>query len=81
MTTCSFPQVRSTLAAAAAAHGTGLLELELDSNALLDTQQLLGSYKQAIRRGGRRIKLAVIDHVISFPPVVLPVKELCDMFR
>ena len=32
--------------------------------------------------GGGRVRLAVIDHVGSFPPVVLPVARLCaEVFR
>jgi hypothetical protein len=32
--------------------------------------------------GGRqRVRLAVLDHIISFPPVVVPVERLCGLLR
>ena len=46
-----------------------------------DHDKLLASFRQAIRSAGKRLKLVVLDHIISFPPVVLPVKELCELCR
>lgn len=47
-------------------------------------EEIITEFKKALERGkanGRRIRLAVIDHVTSMPCVVIPVKELVKICR
>lgn len=81
MSNATYPAVRSTLARAAAAAGAGLLELSFELEDLMDEERILGCFRAALAAGGRRLKLAVVDHVVSFPPVVLPVAQICSMCR
>jgi hypothetical protein len=46
-----------------------------------DEQRILTCWKAALQAGGRRLKLAVLDHVVSFPPVVMPVQQICSLCR
>jgi hypothetical protein len=48
---------------------------------LQDEERILACFRAALQAGGRRLKLAVVDHVVSFPPVVMPVQEICSMCR
>ncbi|MBA0742558.1 hypothetical protein Gogos_015606 [Gossypium gossypioides] len=46
--------------------------------------EIVKEFRQALRRGkqnGRKVRLAVIDHVTSMPTVVIPVKELVTICR
>lgn len=46
--------------------------------------EIISEFKKALELGklnGRKIRLAVIDHVTSMPTVVIPVKELVKMCR
>jgi hypothetical protein len=81
-------QVRSTLARAAARAGAALLEVVLPWDGVGSDNVILSAFASALAehhdgssRGGRRrrVRLAVLDHVISFPPVVMPVAKLCAM--
>lgn len=76
--------MRSTLARAAARSGGALLEVVLPFGpALADAGAVAAAYEEALKiaGGGGKIKLAVIDHCISFPPVIMPVAQLCSLFR
>ncbi|GMN44122.1 hypothetical protein TIFTF001_013316 [Ficus carica] len=47
-------------------------------------EEIISEFKKALERGkanGRKIRLAVIDHVTSMPCVVIPVKELVKICR
>lgn len=46
-----------------------------------DPDALLAAFKSAITAGGRRLRLVVLDHVVSFPPVLLPVQQICELCR
>ncbi len=61
--------------------GAVLLEVQLDLHALLDEGRIVAAFAAAVEAAGDKLKLAVLDHVISFPPVVLPVKRLTRMCR
>lgn len=46
--------------------------------------EIVSEFRKALERGksnGRRVRLAVIDHVTSMPSVVIPVKELVKICR
>ncbi|KAK4282687.1 hypothetical protein QN277_014033 [Acacia crassicarpa] len=47
-------------------------------------QEIITEFRRALERGkadGKRVRLAVIDHVTSMPSVVIPVKELVRICR
>lgn len=41
----------------------------------------MAAFESALSASGKRLRLAVLDLICSFPPVVLPVKRLCKLFR
>ncbi|GIL58989.1 hypothetical protein Vafri_13974 [Volvox africanus] len=79
----TYPAVKSTLARVAAAAGASILEVQLGLEELLRPELTVDAVKAALDAvgGGRRVRLAVLDHVISFPPVVLPVSELVTVCK
>lgn len=47
-------------------------------------EEIIREFKKALEKGkedGKRVRLAVIDHVTSMPSVVIPVKELVQICR
>eukprot|EP00803_Ostreobium_quekettii_P003884 evm.model.scf_1233.4 EVM.evm.TU.scf_1233.4 scf_1233:24014-35309(-) len=80
MTTMTYPAVRSTLARFAAHNGANLLEVELNKETLSSPNSILEAFKAALQ-GRRRVRLAVLDHVLSFPPVVMPLDGLVPICK
>ncbi|GBF87620.1 class V aminotransferase [Raphidocelis subcapitata] len=85
MTNATYPAVRSTLARAAARAGADLLEVLVPLGPELhDASAVEAAFASALalaRASGRRVALAVVDHVLSFPPVVMPLERLCALLR
>jgi len=48
---------------------------------LNSSKKLIGLAEEYITKYSNRIKVAVIDHVSSFPSIIFPVKELVQVFR
>ena len=48
---------------------------------VLDQQELVRRVTAVLEKGQGRIKAAVLDHIVSFPPVVLPLTELVAACR
>ena len=74
-------QVKNAVARITARHGAGMLEVCLSLRVLQKGQEgILEAWKAALeatrKPGGSRVVLAVIDHVASFPPVHMPVREM-----
>lgn len=46
-----------------------------------DEDRLVAAFEAALVAGGKRVRLAVLDLILSFPPVILPVQRLCKLFR
>lgn len=44
-------------------------------------EKLIGLAEEYITKYAGQVKLAVIDHIASFPSVIFPVKELVSLFR
>jgi hypothetical protein len=42
---------------------------------------VIGAFKHALTASKGRVKLAVLDHIGSFPPVVFAVEALCRLCR
>ena len=86
MTQPSYPAVRSAAARWAAAAGAGLADLQLMdllalSPAPVRDGAIVARFESAFQQACGRIKLAIIDHIVSFPPVHLPVAALCALCR
>ena len=74
--------MKNTLARAAARSGAGLLEVQLPLGVLRGGDgAIVGAFKRALAAGKGRVRLAVIDHIASFPPITFPVAELCAACR
>jgi hypothetical protein len=41
----------------------------------------VAAFEAAIAASHGRLRLAVLDLILSFPPVILPVQRLCKLFR
>ncbi|MEW5313357.1 MAG: hypothetical protein WDW38_004930 [Sanguina aurantia] len=92
LTNLTYPAVKSAAVRAAAAAGAGILEIQLGLAEMLQPDLVLGILDKALKSvreertgevegksGGRpesRVRLAIFDHVVSFPPVVMPIAEL-----
>lgn len=48
---------------------------------LQDEEQLVAAFEAGIAASGKRLRLAVLDLILSFPPVIMPVQRLCKLFR
>lgn len=56
-------------------------QLNITPEMLADEGALVAAFQAAARSARGRLKLAVLDHVASFPPVLLPVARLCAVLR
>ncbi len=73
------PQVRSTLAAAATRASAGVLEVLLDARSATDPQLVYRRMRRALRAARGRVRLVVLDHIASFPPIHFEVKRLAAL--
>ncbi len=74
-------QIRHTCARFAGRACADLIEVQLPPAVARDEAAILRAFEETIRAAGRRIRLAVIDHVSSFPPVLFPVQQICALCR
>ncbi|CAK0779160.1 hypothetical protein CVIRNUC_004708 [Coccomyxa viridis] len=82
MTSLTYPAVRNALARAAGRAGAGLLQVQLPIEVLRRGPKAVhAAFREALSQHRGRVKLAVIDHVASFPPVLFDVKALCSLCR
>ncbi|GFH10613.1 aminotran_5 domain-containing protein, partial [Haematococcus lacustris] len=79
----TYPAVRSAAARIAARSGARLLLVNLAAADLSpDPRAVIAIMRRAVAAvAPGRLALAILDHVISFPPVILPVKELVEVCR
>ncbi|KAL6753075.1 pyridoxal phosphate-dependent transferase [Haematococcus lacustris] len=79
----TYPAVRSAAARTAAKSGARLLLVNLAAADLSpDPRAVIAIMRRAVAAvAPGRLALAILDHVISFPPVILPVKELVEVCR
>jgi L-cysteine desulfhydrase len=78
---CAYSAVKTAVGRAAAAGGATVVEVQFDVACALDPLLLVSRVRAAIAAGGGSIRAAVLDHVVSFPPVVLPLSELIAVCR
>ncbi|GFH14720.1 PLP-dependent transferase, partial [Haematococcus lacustris] len=79
----TYPAVRSAAARIAARSGARLLLVNFAAADLSpDPRAVIAIMRRAVAAvAPGRLALAILDHVISFPPVILPVKELVEVCR
>lgn len=77
----TYPAVRSAAARVAAQRGAALLEVELLSALPGPTEAVLQRFEAALQAGRGRVKLAILDHIISLAPAHLPVAPLSSLCR
>lgn len=82
ITSITYNAVKNLVARRAAAAGAQVLVVELPLQVVQQGRKgMLAAFKAALEAHGSRVKLAVLDHVVSFPPVRLPVADITRMCR
>eukprot|EP01018_Ginkgo_biloba_P021423 Gb_00650 [translate_table: standard] len=79
----AYGAVKKAIQAYAARAGAYVIEADLPFP-VSSNEEIIAKFRQALGQSkaeGRRIRLAVIDHVTSMPSVVLPVKDLIKICR
>ncbi|GAB4814813.1 hypothetical protein N2152v2_001859 [Parachlorella kessleri] len=80
VTDLTYPAVRNAAARLAAEAGAGLVEVRI-LDVLEDRHRLVQRFEAGLAAGKGRIRLCIIDHIISALPVHLPVYELCALCK
>lgn len=78
---CAYSAVKTAVGRAAAAAGASVVEVQFDMACALDPALVVERVRAALQAGGRCIRAAVLDHIVSFPPVVLPLSDLIATCR
>ncbi|WOL10502.1 hypothetical protein Cni_G19259 [Canna indica] len=79
----AYGAVKKSIHAYVARAGGHVIEVPLPFP-VSSNEEIIFEFRKALERGkadGRRVRLAVIDHVTSMPSVVIPVKELTRICR
>ncbi|GMH38146.1 hypothetical protein BSKO_06030 [Bryopsis sp. KO-2023] len=78
-TSLTCPATRSCIVRQASLCGAAILEVALDKDTLQTKERILDSFRSALEAEKPRVKLAVVDHVCSFPPVLMPIQEIAAL--
>lgn len=79
----AYGAVKKSIQAYVARAGGHVIEVQLPFP-VSSSEEIVVEFKKALNLGkldGRRVRLAVIDHITSMPSVVIPVKELTRICR
>uniref|UniRef100_A0A7N0U862 Aminotransferase class V domain-containing protein n=1 Tax=Kalanchoe fedtschenkoi TaxID=63787 RepID=A0A7N0U862_KALFE len=79
----AYGAVKKSIEAYVTRAGGCVIEVELPFPVKSD-EEIVTEFRKALlkgKSGGRRVRLAVIDHITSMPSVVIPVKELVKICR
>ncbi|XVF80403.1 hypothetical protein PTKIN_Ptkin15bG0067700 [Pterospermum kingtungense] len=80
---CAFQAVKKSIQAYVTRAGGFVIEVRLPFP-VNSEEEIISEFKRSIAKGksnGRKIRLAIIDHITSMPSVVIPVKELVRICR
>ncbi|MBA0686052.1 hypothetical protein Goari_013674 [Gossypium aridum] len=80
---CAYEAVKKSIQAYVTRAGGSVIEVRLPFP-VNSEEEIISELKKSIDEGksnGRRIRLAIIDHITSMPSVVIPVKELVRICR
>ena len=72
----NYSAIATAVGRAAADAGAGIVELHFEANMLSEAGALEERLRRALKAARGTVKAVVLDHVLSFPPVVLPVQAL-----
>lgn len=80
---CAFQAVKKSIQAYITCAGGSVIEVQLPFP-LNSNEEIIAEFKKGLEEGksnGRKIRLAIIDHITSMPSVVIPVQELVKICR
>lgn len=80
---CAFQAVKKSIQAYVTRAGGSVIEVQLPFP-VYSEGEIIAEFRKAIEEGksnGKRIRLAIIDHITSMPSVVIPVRELVSICR
>ncbi|KAK3026927.1 hypothetical protein RJ639_040333 [Escallonia herrerae] len=80
---CAFQAVKKSIEAYVTRAGGSVVVVQLPFP-LSSTEEIVVAFKKGLARGkanGRKVRLAIIDHITSMPCVVIPVRELVRICR
>ncbi|KAM7275607.1 hypothetical protein ACFE04_017473 [Oxalis oulophora] len=80
---CAFQAVKKSIQAYVTRAGGSVIEVQLPFP-VNSEEEIIAEFKKELVRGkasGKRIRLAIIDHITSMPCVVIPVRELVTICR
>ncbi|KAK9202059.1 hypothetical protein WN944_017268 [Citrus x changshan-huyou] len=80
---CAFQAVKKSIQAYVTRAGGSVVEVQLPFP-LASEEEIINEFKKGIEKGkkdGKRIRLAIIDHITSMPCVVIPVRKLVKICR
>ncbi|TYI13252.1 hypothetical protein ES332_A08G046600v1 [Gossypium tomentosum] len=80
---CAYQAVKKSIQAYVTRTGGSVVEVRLPFP-VNSEEEIISEFKKSITEGksnGRKIRLAIIDHITSMPSVVIPVKELVRVCR
>ncbi|KAL5863146.1 hypothetical protein ACOSQ3_000660 [Xanthoceras sorbifolium] len=80
---CAFQAVKKSIQAYVTRAGGSVVEVQLPFP-LASEEEIIREFKEGLAKGkenGKRIRLAIIDHITSMPCVVIPVRKLVKICR
>nr|GEU41831.1 L-cysteine desulfhydrase [Tanacetum cinerariifolium] len=83
MFSCAFKAVKMSIDAYVRRAGGDVLIVDLPFP-VRSSDEIIDVFRDALvkgRAGGRKVRLAIIDHITSMPSVIMPVKELVKVCR
>lgn len=80
---CAFQAVKKSIEAYVTRAGGSVIVVQLPFPVHSD-QEIIAEFRKGLAKGkahGRKVRLAIIDHITSMPCVVIPVRELVQICR
>ncbi|KAJ0053290.1 hypothetical protein Pint_00763 [Pistacia integerrima] len=80
---CAFQAVKKSIQAYVTRAGGSVIEVQLPFP-LISEEEIIREFKKGLEKGkenGKKVRLAIIDHITSMPCVVIPVSKLVKICR
>ncbi|KDP28341.1 hypothetical protein JCGZ_14112 [Jatropha curcas] len=80
---CTFEAVKKSIQAYVTRAGGSVIEVQLPFPVNSD-EKIIAAFRKELKNGksnGKRVRLAIIDHITSMPCVVTPIRELVNICR
>lgn len=78
---CAYGSVKTAVGRVAESAGAEVVELEVDLECAMQPALVAERLRGVLEAEGGRVRAVVMDHVVSFPPIVLPVAEMTAICR